>query len=131
MDIRESERSRSQRSARSPTKQTETKQQRKERLKNTRAERTQLRLRLVEDDDAVLTFREWCALSGHSERQGRRISGSIPEPLGDVPDDNEFIADYVERSWQFGGRPLCRCDTPQHTSPPGADTRHHRTRRGM
>ena len=62
--------------ARSPTKPTETKQQREERLKKGRAEQRQLRQRLVEDDDAVLTFKEWCVLNGHSERQGRRILAS-------------------------------------------------------
>ena len=51
-----------------------------QRLKKGRAKKRQLRQRLVEDDDAVLTFKEWCALNGHSERQGRRIltSGNGP-----------------------------------------------------
>lgn len=80
MSLREANLSRSQRAARSPTKQTETKRQREERLAKTRAQQRQLRRRLVEDDDAVLTFKEWCFLNGHSERQGRRIltSGNGP-----------------------------------------------------
>jgi hypothetical protein len=80
MSLREPEQSRSQRAARSPAKLTETKQQREQRLRNTRAEKRQLRQRLVEDNDAVLTFKEWCALNSLSERQGRRIlkSGNGP-----------------------------------------------------
>ena len=80
MSLRETELSRSQRARRSPSKRTETKQQREERLATGRAERRQLRQRLAEDDDAVLTFKEWCALNSVSERQGRRIlaSGSGP-----------------------------------------------------
>jgi hypothetical protein len=81
MSLRESEVSRRRRAQRSPIKQTETKQQREQRLKNTRADQRQLRQWLVEDDDAVLTFKEWCALSGHSQRQGRRIITSGTGPV--------------------------------------------------
>jgi hypothetical protein len=80
MSLREDETSRSRRVRRAPTKRAETKRQRQERLERDRAERLKLRQRLVEDDDAVLTFKEWCAVNGHSERQGRRIltSGNGP-----------------------------------------------------
>jgi hypothetical protein len=40
-----------------------------------------LRARLATDEDAVLTFREWCALNGIGERTGRRI---LAEPGGPV-----------------------------------------------
>jgi hypothetical protein len=33
------------------------------------------------DDDAVLTFREWCALNGFSPRTGRRILGAPGGPV--------------------------------------------------
>jgi hypothetical protein len=38
-----------------------------------RQRRAALSARLPPDDDAVLTFREWCALNGFSPRTGRRI----------------------------------------------------------
>lgn len=58
------------------TKPKETKQQRAKRLKKQRAAKQELRQRLVEDPDAILTFKEWCSLCGHSERQGRIIIAS-------------------------------------------------------
>jgi hypothetical protein len=40
-----------------------------------------LRARLALDEDAVLTFHEWCAINSFSERQGQRI---IHAPGGPV-----------------------------------------------
>ena len=98
MSLRESERSR--RAAHSPAK-TETKQQRAQRLKKGRAKKLQLRQRLVDDDDAVLTFKEWCALNGHSERQGRRIltSGNGPTII-QISDRRIGISRRNNRKWQ-------------------------------
>ena len=97
----EGERSRSQRAARLPTKQTETKKQRDQRLKNTHAERRQLRQQLVEDDDAVLSFKQWCAINGISERQGRRIlaSGNGPTVI-QLSDRRIGISRRNNREWQ-------------------------------
>ena len=76
---------RSRRARRSLSKRIETKQQRAERLDKSRAERQRLRQSFVEDDDAVLTFKEWCALNGLSERQGRRtLAGSKRGRAGDA-----------------------------------------------
>jgi hypothetical protein len=64
------------RSAKRPpvAKPKETKQQREKRLKKGRAKKLELRERLLaEDDDAVLTFSEWCSLSGFSLRVGRYV----------------------------------------------------------
>jgi hypothetical protein len=101
MSLRESERARSQRAARSPTKQTETKRQREERLRKARAKQRQLRQRLVEDDDAVLSFKEWCALNGHSERQGRRMLTSGHGPtVTQLSDRRIGISRRNNREWQ-------------------------------
>ena len=92
MSLLESEQRRSRRAQRKHFKavkrkkrqsalQTETEQQREERLAKGRAERRQLRQRLAEDDDAVLTFKEWAALNSVSERTGRRILASGHGPL--------------------------------------------------
>ena len=68
------------RARRPPTKQTEA-EQREQRLEKSRAERRQLRHRLVEDDDAVFTFKEWCRLNSIGERTGRRILASGNGPV--------------------------------------------------
>src|SRR5262245_42516159 len=82
MSLRESaELSRSRRARRSHRKQTERKADREQRLAQARAERLQLRQRFADDDDAVLTFKEWCALNSISERQGRRILASGIGPV--------------------------------------------------
>ena len=97
----EPEPARSQRARRSPSKRTETKQQREERLATGRAERRQLRQRLAEDDDAVLTFKEWCALNSVSERQGRRILGSGSGPtVTKLTDKRVGISRRANREWQ-------------------------------
>ena len=84
-----------------PLSDTETKQQREERLEKGRAERRQLRQRLVEDDDAVLTFKEWCALNGVSERQGRRILTSGNGPTVTMLTDKRVgISRRANRAWQ-------------------------------
>jgi hypothetical protein len=62
-------------------KAAETKDQRKKRLRKEKAERLQLRQRLAEDDDAVWSFAEWCALTGVSERQGRDLLQSGDGPV--------------------------------------------------
>src|SRR5262245_34436921 len=85
---------------RSP-KTSETKAERKRRLAKAKAERWQLRQRLAEDDDAVLTFKEWAALNGVSERQGRRIlkSGSGPT-VTMLTDKRVGISRRANRAWQ-------------------------------
>jgi hypothetical protein len=35
----------------------------------------------IDDDDAVLTFKEWCALNGFSPRTGRRILNAPGAPI--------------------------------------------------
>lgn len=65
---------------RAPVK-TETKQAREARLKKARAKKHELRERLVEDDDAVLTVAEWCALSGFSPRVGRTVLNGDNGPV--------------------------------------------------
>jgi hypothetical protein len=83
------------------SRRTETKRQREERLAKGRAERRQLRQRLVEDDDAVWTFREWCAVNGHSERQGRRILASNDGPVVTMLSDKRIgISRRNNRAWQ-------------------------------
>ena len=101
MSLRESERLRPRRAQRSSANPTETKPQREQRLKKARAKQRQLRQRLVEDDDAVLSFREWCALNGHSERQGRRIltSGNGPT-VTQISDRRIGITRRNNRIWQ-------------------------------
>ena len=89
------------RSAQRPSaKHTETKQQRAQRLKKGRAEKLRLRQRLVDDDDAVLTFKEWCGVTGHSERQGRRIiaSGNGPTII-QISDRRIGISRKHHRLW--------------------------------
>jgi hypothetical protein len=90
------------RARRSPKQQQiETEHEREERLKKGRLARQQLRQRLAEDDDAVLTFREWCALNGFSERQGHRI---LSEPGGPtvtkLSDKRIGISRRNNRAWQ-------------------------------
>jgi hypothetical protein len=81
--------------------QTETEQQREERLAKGRAERRQLRQRLAEDDDAVLTFKEWCALNTVSERQGRRILAEPGGPTVTMLSDKRIgISRRHNREWQ-------------------------------
>lgn len=83
------------------SKRTETKQQRAERLEKAAAERRQLRQRLAEDDDAVWTFKEWCALNSHSERQGRRILASGNGPIITKLSDKRIgISRRNNRKWQ-------------------------------
>jgi hypothetical protein len=65
-----------------PTKpKEETKKQREARLKKARAAQKQLRQRLAEDDDAVLTLVEWAALNGISLRVARSIIASDKGPV--------------------------------------------------
>ena len=73
MSLRDSEVSRSRLAKRPLAKPTESKQQRERRLKQCRAKKQELRQRLVEDDDAVLTFKEWCALNGLLAAQWRLL----------------------------------------------------------
>jgi hypothetical protein len=91
-------------SAKKP-REPETKQQRNERLAKAAAERLRLRQRLAEDDDAVFTFKEWCALNGLSEREGRRIlAGEIAGDNGPtitmLSDKRIGISRRNNRAWQ-------------------------------
>jgi hypothetical protein len=97
MTLRELER----RTRRLPSKRIETKQQREQRLEQAAAERRQLRQRLVEDDDAVLTFKEWCGLNMVSERTGRRIlmSGDGPT-VTKLSDKRIGVRRRDNRKWQ-------------------------------
>jgi hypothetical protein len=83
----------------------ETKQQRAKRLRAARAKRKQgrqkLRQRLAEDDDAVLTFREWCAVNSVGERTGRRILASGNGPtITKLSDKRIGISRRHNRAWQ-------------------------------
>jgi hypothetical protein len=79
----------------------ETKAQRKRRLAKAKAERLRLRQRLAEDDDAVLTIREWSALNGFSERQGKSILASGDGPVVTRISDRRIgISRRNNREWQ-------------------------------
>jgi hypothetical protein len=83
-----------------PHKQTETKQEREERLEEGRVARQQLRQRLVEDLDAVFTFREWCFLNGLSERQGRRLLADGNGPAITMLSDKRIgVSRRNHRAW--------------------------------
>ena len=101
MSLREAEQ-RPQRSSRKPP---ETKRKRKQRLKRQRAERLAFRAKWADDDDAVLTVREWAALLGVSVRQARRIIAgeveSTPPPVVTVLGDHRIgISRRNHRDWE-------------------------------
>jgi hypothetical protein len=99
MTLRESELSRPQRGPH--TKPPETKAQRKRRLAKAQAERLRLRQRLAEDDDAVLTLREWAALNGFSERQGKTILANGDGPVVTRISNRRIgISRRNNRAWQ-------------------------------
>jgi hypothetical protein len=105
MTLRESELSRSERARRSPHKRTETEAQREQRLAEERAERKRLRARWAEDDDAVLTVKEWAALNGISVRQARRIIAgevaSVDPPIVTMLSKDRFgISRRHDREWK-------------------------------
>jgi hypothetical protein len=99
--LTDAERLRSRSAQRKQLKQTETKQQRELRLAQARATRKQLREKFAADDDAILGFKQWCALNDLSERQGRRI---LAEPGGPVvtklSDKKIGISRRHNREWQ-------------------------------
>jgi len=72
--VRERERHRQRKAA-------ETKAERKRRLAKAKAERVQLRQKLSEDPDAVLTVKEFAAAISVSERQGKDILASDDGPV--------------------------------------------------
>jgi hypothetical protein len=83
-----------------PETNRETKAQRKRRLAQAKAERLRLRQRLASDDDAVLTFKEWCAVNGISDRQGRRILASGDGPVVTRISDRRIgISRRNNRAW--------------------------------
>jgi hypothetical protein len=98
MSLRDSELTRSRRP--SPTKSTETKRQRERRLAKGRAERRRLRQKMRADDDAVLSFKEWCRLNGFSERQGRRILRGPNRPVITQLSSRIGIRRRDNRQWQ-------------------------------
>jgi hypothetical protein len=99
MTLLEIEQRRSRRAQRSHSK--ETKRQREQRLKQAKAKRLRLRQRLAEDDDAVLTFKEWCALNAFSERQGRRILKGPNGPVVTMLSDKRIgVSRRNNRAWQ-------------------------------
>jgi hypothetical protein len=86
---------------RGPCKPKETKAQRKKRLAKLKAERLQLRQQLATDDDAVLTFKEWCAVNGISTRQGHRILRDGGGPIVTRLTDRKIgISRRNNRLWQ-------------------------------
>ena len=99
MTLQESE-TRSHR-GRSHHKQTETKQQRAQRLAKAKPERLRLRQRLATDDDAVWTFKEWCAVNGISVRTGRRLLQSGRGPIVTMLSDKRVgISRRHDREWK-------------------------------
>ena len=82
-------------------RRTETAQQRALRLAQARAARKQLREKFSDDDDAILSFKEWAALNNLSERQGRRI---LNEPGGPkvtkLSDKKVGVSRRHNREWQ-------------------------------
>jgi hypothetical protein len=82
-------------------KPAETKAQRKKRLAKDKAQRQALRAQFATDDDAVLTFREWCALNGFSPRQGRRVLASGTGPVVmNLTAKRLGISRRANRAWQ-------------------------------
>jgi hypothetical protein len=79
MSLREAETSR--RHTSKSGKPGETKAQTEKRLAKGEAQRLALRAQLATDEDAVLTFREWCTLNGFGERTGRRILAAPGGPI--------------------------------------------------
>jgi hypothetical protein len=97
MSLREAE---NPRRYRKPENKHETKAQRNKRLAVVQAERQQLRHRLAEDPDAVLSFREWTAICGFSLRLGRQIldSGEGP-PVIRFSERRIGISRAANREW--------------------------------
>ena len=90
---------------RSPRKPTETKRKRKQRLAKAKRKRLAFRAKWADDDDAVLTVREWAALLGVSVRQARRIIAgqveSTPPPVVTVLGDHRIgISRRNHRDWE-------------------------------
>jgi hypothetical protein len=57
-------------------------------------------LLLATDDDAVLTFKEWCALNGFGERTGRRILAAPGRPtVTQLTDKRIGISRRANRAW--------------------------------
>jgi hypothetical protein len=55
---------------------------------------------LATDDDAVLTFKEWCALNGFGERTGRRILAAAGGPtVTQLTDKRIGISRRANRAW--------------------------------
>ena len=102
MSLREGELAQRTRRSRKPTKApTETKAERKARLALAHAEQLRLRQRLLRDEDAVWTFKEWCAVNGISPRQGRRILKSGNGPLVTMLSDKRIgISRRHDRLWK-------------------------------
>jgi hypothetical protein len=78
-----------------------TKAQRKRWQTAAKAKRKRLRLQLNTDDDAILTFGEWIALNGLSERTGRRILDKPGGPVVTKLTDKKIgISRRANRAWQ-------------------------------
>jgi hypothetical protein len=87
--------------ARDPAPPKETRVARKARLARERAAREAFRERLCDDEDAVFTFQEWCALVGISVRQGRRIVDMGQEPvITQISDRRIGVSRRAHRAWQ-------------------------------
>jgi len=104
VSLREGEQAPRARRSRKPTKPktpAETKAERNQRLALARAEQLRLRQHLLEDVDAVWTFKEWCAVNGISPRQGRRILKSGNGPLVTMLSDKRIgISRRHDRLWK-------------------------------
>jgi hypothetical protein len=82
-------------------KAAETAAQCKRRLAKEKRKREGLRARLVEDEDAVLSLKEWCALIGVSYRQGRIILASGDGPVvTDISAHLRGVSRRHHREWQ-------------------------------
>ena len=112
MTLREDELAQRARRSRKPTQPktpAETKAERKARLDLAHAEQLRLRAKWAADDDAVLTFKEWCALNAISPRQGRRILKGGNGPLVTMRSEKLIgISRRHDREWKAarvrGGR---------------------------
>jgi hypothetical protein len=101
MSLREGEQAPRARRRKQPKTAAETRAERNQRLALARAEQLRLRQRLLEDDDAVWTFKEWCAVNGISPRQGRRILKSGSGPLVTMLSDKRIgISRRHDRLWK-------------------------------
>jgi hypothetical protein len=114
VSLREAELARSHRAQRSHTKQVKRGKRRRKRS----ALEAPLPFLICEQqlqDSQILSFRQWCALNGFSERTGRRIlSGPNPPIVTRLTDTRIGISVGNNRRWQ---------ESRAGTGPPGSGDR--------